>query len=298
MKRRTFVISIAIAVFALLFIGRFFYELSLRYDSSRESYEPQQFQGMVQNSAMEGSLSYRKNFASEKIVIEQARSQTQIVDQKYERIADLSAVTTAFDEDVRRIAELAGRSKAVIQRENSFGLEGSRSLSLTLGVVPEAFDATVKELRSIGELLSITVTKTDRTQDFKALEARRLSLEKTRDGLRALRPSGGNLSDLMNLETKILEIEGQIQELGVSLGDYSENNSFCTINVTLGERKPERLGLRIAGAAWDAFSWTILSYLGIAVSALAIAAAFALGSVAVSRIKAMAGTKPGAGTAS
>ena len=140
-------------------------------------------------------------------------------------------------------------------------------------------------MKSIGELRSAYVTKTDRTSDFRALEARRLSLEKTRLGLAALRDSEAQLSDRIDLETRILEIEGQIQELGVSLGDFSELNSFCTIHFTLREEAAGALGARILDAFVSALGWTILVYLGLAACALAALGTAVLGLKLADRFK-------------
>jgi hypothetical protein len=261
MKRRTrTALIVALAIFVLLFALRLVDKLS----SSSEYPTQMMFEKGEITSAVSN---FRKsNYASERIIVPQGSAQ-QIVDQKYERVANMRAKSRDFDTDAARVREIAAKAAAVIQRENAYGLPGSRTLSLALGVVPAAFDGTVESLRGVGKLLSITVTKTDRTGDFKALEAKRLSLEKTRDGLKALRKAGAALSDLMALETKILEIEGQIQELGVSLGDFSETNSFCTINLDLAETSAPPAA-RLLAAALDALGWALLVELGLALAGL------------------------------
>lgn len=290
MKRRTVALLVLGAVFLLLFAARFAYELS-----REEGPRPRPLGGFAQAEDFDSSMAVqaRKNYASAKIVIEQPQAPGQVFEQKYERVADLSSESAAFDEDSGRIKAAAASVGAVVQRENSYGLSGSRALALSLGVVPESFDRAVEALKAIGELESITVTKTDRTGDWKALEARRLSLEKTRDGLKALRANGGSLSDLVALETKILEIEGQIQELGVSLGDYSEGSSLCTVNLSLREAKKAAAGYRVLRAAVDAFGWALLSSLGAALACLAAAGTAALGAGAVAKVKAMGAGKQG-----
>jgi len=262
MKRRTRIaLAIALAVFVLLFALRLADRLS-----SAGGY-PMPLQAFAKSELSQAAPSLRKgNYASERIVVVQGQAR-QVVDQKYERVADLRSRSRDFDGDVARVRDIAAKSAAVVQRENAYGLAGSRTLSLALGVVPAAFDGTAEALRGVGKLLSITVTKTDRTGDFQALEAKRLSLEKTRDGLAALRKTGAALADLVALETKILEIEGQIQELGVSLGDFSEANSFCTINVDLEETSAPPATLLLS-AALDAVGWALLVELGLVAAAL------------------------------
>jgi hypothetical protein len=241
--------------------------------------------GMLANQS---STPLRKaNYASERILVPQGPAQ-QVLDQKYERVADIRSSSSEFDADAKKIRAVAAAASAVVQRENAYGLAGSRVLSLSLGVVPAAFDSTVESLRAVGRIKSITASKTDRTADFKALEAKRSSLEKTRDGLKALRRTGAALSDLVALESKILEIEGQIQELGVSLGDFSENNSFCTIDVGLEERAARGAG-QVLAAALDSLAWALLVELGLAALGLCAAGVAALAAWAYARFRKASG---------
>lgn len=244
----------------LLFAARIAYELS-RPDILNA--------GMETRALISASEQDHKNYASAKVVVEQAVAGAQVVEQKYERVSRIESKTENWDSDIAAVKLAIEGSQALVQREDAFGLEGDRALSLSLGVTPAAFDPMVETMKGIGRLVSANVTKTDRTSDFRALQARRLSLEKTRDGLAALRNEGAALSDRVELETRILEIEGQIQELGVSLGDYSELNSFCTVNFTLRETRPMANGRRILTAVLSALGWSALVYLGLAVSALA-----------------------------
>jgi hypothetical protein len=269
----------AAALFAALFAGKLVSELSTAARPSGQGYGA--FAEMNQASVSRSKF----NYASEKILVPQGGAQ-QAVDQKYERVADIRASSTDFEADTARIRAIASQAAAVVQSENAYGLAGSRVLSLKLGVVPAAFDQAAEKLKGVGKLLSVTITKTDKTADFRALEAKRLSLEKTRDGLKALRRAGAELADLVALETKILEIEGQIQELGVSLGDFSEANSFCTIEVDLSESEGVGAG-RILAAVLDSIGWAALVELGIAAILLAAAAAAALVALAVDKFRKM-----------
>jgi hypothetical protein len=275
-------IIIAAALLAALFAGKLVSELAIERGPGGGA--PGGYflgDGAALNQA---SISRSKfNYASERILVPQGGVQ-QAVDQKYERVADLRSSSTEFEADAARIRAIASGAAAVVQSENAYGLAGSRVLSLKLGVVPAAFDQAAEKLKGVGKLLSVTITKTDKTADFRALEAKRLSLEKTRDGLKALRRAGAELADLIALETKILEIEGQIQELGVSLGDFSEANSFCTIDVDLSETASLGAG-RVLSAALDSLGWAVLVELGIAAILLAAAAAAALGALAFEKIK-------------
>ena len=68
----------------------------------------------------------------------------------------------------------------------------------------------------------------------------------------------------MALENRILEIEQQLQQLGVSLGDFDAENEFCTIQFSLLEGIEKKIGLmqRIKVA----LEWTVKIYLRIMAS--------------------------------
>jgi hypothetical protein len=269
MKRNVRILLIAALVFVLLFAARFAYELVGSADAYQDGiFAPMGGLNDIQQMEAPSSIS-RKNYASAKIVIAQP-SAAQTVEQKYERISNIDTRTTDWDTDTAALRAAIEGIEAMVQRENASGLSGGRSLSLSLGVVPSKFDEAVERLRGVGDLVSINTVKNDRTSDFLALEAKRLSLEKTRDGLSALRNAGASLADRMNLETRILEIEGQIQELGVSLGDFSELNSFCTVNISLRETSGPNLWRRLQSAFFDALGWTVGVFTGLVVSLLAV----------------------------
>jgi len=265
MDRKKKILAAAVVLFAALFAARLAWELT------RDRTGPAPFGGFGQAEINQSSMpsAERRNYASAKIAVDQAPTGAQVVEQKYERVSQIESRTAHWDSDIAAVKLAIEGAKALVQRENSYGLPGERVLSLSLGVVPDAFDPSVETLKAIGELRSANVVKTDRTSDFRALEASRLSLEKTRDGLARLRDTGAQLADRIDLETRILEIEGQIQELGVSLGDFSELNSFCTIHFTLRETPARAWGPRVLDAALAALGWTVLVYLGMGICALA-----------------------------
>ena len=204
----------------------------------------------------------RKNYASEKIKnIPQAQEgapspgQTQ----KYEKIATLRSKSSDFSEDEGRLKTTVKSFGAVIQYEQNTGNPGNRSLQLLIGVQPEKFDSFYLELQKIGKILSKTITKTDKTNEFLQLNAKRISLEKIRNSLVELKSRGGRIDEYIGLENRILEIEEQLQGLGVQLGDYDEENEFCTVRFSLYEG--EETYISLAQRLKVAFEWTVKQYL-------------------------------------
>jgi hypothetical protein len=195
-----------------------------------------------------------RNYASFKYQLTQEAAGSYVFDQKYEMIADILSRTPDFENDRDRIMELIKQSNAVIQLENSSLASDLRSLNLTIGVLPDNFDAFIGALREKIKILRINIEKRDKTGEYKTLKASKASLEKTRDSLVALKSRQGKIQELVDLEYKILEVEKEIQGYGVSLGEFDVENEFCTVEILLQEvyKKPASFPV---GAIFNAFSW-------------------------------------------
>jgi hypothetical protein len=182
----------------------------------------------------------RKNFASEKISnVNMSAAQTDFsTSQKYEKTATVRSKTLHFQEDEMLIRKTAGNFNAPIQYEQDQGKKGSRELYLSIGVTPALFDSFYHAVQQIGSLRSTTITKVDKTNEYRQLNAKQASLAKTLASLNDLKSKGGAISDFVSLHEKILGIETQIQELGVDLGNYNTENEFCTLRFSLYEGIP------------------------------------------------------------
>ena len=199
--------------------------------------------------------SSRKNYASYKKDV-QMDSGPSGGSEKYEKIARLSSATTAFDEDRRRLNEVVVESKGVIQFESLEGLRGRRVYYLSAGVPPEAFDTTVEKMQAIADSTGISIQKTDKTSEYLALLERRASLEKTRASLAALKAKGGSMDEFLKLENRLLEIDEQLQDANLSIGQFNAENEFCTVQFSLREKEGFSTR-RIYHIVKDSVIWTV-----------------------------------------
>jgi hypothetical protein len=208
-----------------------------------------------------GSL--RKNYASEKFAGKgggDAQAQAnQAVNQKFEKTALVRAKTSEFAEDEKHIRAKVKAYSAVVQYEQDLGQKGNRQLHLVIGVRPSAFDSFYVELQKIGTVLESQVTKVDKTNEYRQLNAQKTSLEKTLLSLNELKAKGGQIADYVALNDKILEIEGRLQELGVELGNFDTENEFCTARFSLYEGATVR-SISFAHRLKVALEWTIKYY--------------------------------------
>jgi len=68
----------------------------------------------------------------------------------------------------------------------------------------------------------------------------------------------------MQLENRILDIEQQLQGLGVSLGEFDDENEFCTVQFSLLEGKEVKISFMHRVKV--ALEWTIKFYLRVMVT--------------------------------
>lgn len=178
-----------------------------------------------------------------------------LVDQKYEKVAALSSVSDSFEQDEARVRTVIKDHNALIQFEQNVGLAGSRCLHLAIGVHPDRFDEMIAAVRKVGSLASVRINKKDKTNEYRELTAKKESLRKTHEALLALKRRGGKIEEYMQLENRILEIEKEIQKYGVRLGEFDEENEFCTVKFTLAESSVA--GISFPHRIKVAFEWTV-----------------------------------------
>jgi hypothetical protein len=203
----------------------------------------------------------RKNYASEKKFMKQdvAQQASFAASQKYDKTATVKSKTTQFDKDVAGVKTLAGSFNGVIQYEQNTGNKGNRELHLLIGIDPAKFDSFYVKMQAFGTVKSTDITKIDKTNEYRQLNAKKASLEKTLASLNELKARGGAIVDFISLHDKILEIESKMQELGVELGNFDAENEFCTIKFSLYEGATEK-GISFISRFKTALQWTIKYY--------------------------------------
>jgi hypothetical protein len=265
-------LAICMAVFPALFTIRLLYGYSESDGSSTPLLGLLDNNNNFNNNEAASFGETRKNYASSKydrFVQMQLKgsggSAPAQVDQKYEKVATLRAESAKFDDDEARLRASIKHHEAMIQFEQAHGLAGRRQLRMSIGVPPEQFDPMLDEVKKIGTTVEIQVDKTDKTNEYKDLGAQRASLEKARTSLISLKGHGGQIDEQINLENKILDIEEQIQKMGVKLGEFDAENEFVTIHFTLQDRPPPARESHISfrHRVVVALHWSVMAYVAL-----------------------------------
>ncbi len=222
-----------LAVYAVLFLFRLGYGF-VAYPNGSEATGYTTYAAMKRiDTALPQS---KKNYASEtKKSAPAATPALHGTEQKFEKTASIASKTRAFTEDARQVHTLIEEHKGIVQDERASGNKGERDLHLIVGVTPERFDAFYEAMHKVGTITSTSTNKQDKTNEFLALKAKRASLESTRAALIELKKGQGRIDEFIQLQSRILEVEQELQNIGVSLGDFDEVNAFCTVRFSLYE---------------------------------------------------------------
>lgn len=252
--------------FGLLFVLLFLFRLIYGYVAVDITSASRDYTGNFFSSVD----NLRKNYASEKILTQGTQSHIGASsNQKFEKTAIIKTRTDEFDKDEAKIKSTAKSYNGIIQYEQNLGQKGKRQIHLVIGINPEQFDVFYTDIQKIGKILNSEITKVDKTNEYRQLNAKKISVEKTLISLKELQSRGGKISDFIALNEKILEIEERLQGLGVELGNFDSINEFCTVKLSLyegKELKPVGLFHRIKVA----FEWSIKCFLAIVFSLLLV----------------------------
>ena len=256
-----------IALFFLMLLFRLIYGYAITDITAGNDYS-NNFFSSVEN--------LRKNYASDnnmlKMKADVAQQASIASAQKYEKTATVKSKTTQFEKDVDDIKKMTALFAGVIQYEENTGNKGNRQTHWLIGITPDKFDSFYVKIQSIGQVRSMEITKIDKTNEFRQLNAKKVSLEKTLASLNELKSRGGAISDYVSLHDKILEIETQLQELGIELGNFDTENEFCTVRFSLYEGAPDKK-ISFMHRLKVALEWTIKYYAILIISLLALIAA-------------------------
>ncbi|MCL2615471.1 MAG: DUF4349 domain-containing protein [Dehalococcoidia bacterium] len=247
-----------IALYLIIFAGRAVYEFTASGDNNTDYWRGYFWGSMYYNYATVALPS------SDSLIL---------VEQKYELIADITSKTSNFDSDMNLLNEVLDEHSAIVQKEDRSGLSGRRRVELVIGVRPEKFDVVRDEILQIGRITSSSITKIDMTYEYLQMLAEREALESHLEKYKKLQAQSSSVSELLQLEEKIFNVETQILQKLVDIGRYSDENALCTITFSLYEGTGASAMVKL----WNALRWSTATFaIIIAVLMLTVCSAFAL----------------------
>lgn len=266
-----------VGLFVLLFVFRLIYGYMVVDNNYSNDYSDNFFSSID---------NLRKNYASEKISMngDVQVSSSIASNQKFEKTASIKTKSSEFEQDEKHLKSKTKSYNAVIQYEQNLGQKGNRQIHLLIGVNPAMFDSFYLEIQKIGVVKATEITKVDKTNEYRQLNAKKTSIEKALQSLNELKSKGGQISDFVSLNEKILEIEEKLQELGVELGNFDAENEFCTVKLSMYEGATENK-ISFIHRLKVALEWTIKYFAVIAITTLILAMAIFVLLLIVDKLK-------------
>jgi len=267
-----------IGIFMLLFVFRLIYGYVEKTNTTGNNYSDNFFSSID---------NLRKNYASEKIAMKGADVQVSsniASNQKFEKTASIKTKSSEFEKDEKLLKSKTKSYNAVIQYEQNLGQKGNRQIHLLIGVNPAMFDSFYLDLQKIGVVKATEITKVDKTNEYRQLNAKKTSIANTLKSLNELKSKGGQIADFVALNDKILETEEKLQELGVELGNFDAENEFCTVKLSLYEGATEK-DVSFVHRVKVALEWSIKYFAIIAVTTVIISIAIFILLLIVDKLK-------------
>lgn len=211
-------------------------------------------------SAMMADMDYE--VAEEPAAGETAQSNAQ----KIIRTASMTLSTTEFDAAAASLRELcAANGGWVSYSSQSTGYNGLRSAWFTLRVPAEHFDAFLAGADGVGRVSSRAESADDVTESYYDTATRLATKQALMARLTAMTTETADLADLLELESKIADVQYDIDRLQGNLNHTDNQVNYATVDVTLKEEAPadtmvvreKTLGERLVSAltvGWEAFA--------------------------------------------
>ena len=169
--------------------------------------------------------------------------------------ADLSIETKDYDQSLQQLNETLDDADGYMESSSEYtdSTDNTRTLSLTLRVPEEAYRAFLGAAENVlGSVIRKSESADDVTTQYMDIEARLDSLTAQRSRLQELQSGADNLSDLLQIESSLSDVQYQIESYQSQLDWYAQQVDYCTVNITLDEVEILTTGTSFAARLADA----------------------------------------------
>ena len=175
--------------------------------------------------------------------------------------ADLSIETKDYDQSLQQLNETLDDADGYMESSNEYtdSTDHTRTLSLTLRVPEGSYSAFLGAAENVlGSVIRKSESADDVTTQYMDIEARLDNLTAQRSRLQELQSGADNLSDLLQIESSLSDVQYQIESYQSQLNWYAQQVDYCTVNITLNEVETltadTSFGTRLADAAKNGWS--------------------------------------------
>lgn len=217
--------------------------------------------------------------SAEWMAVEEAAEEESETTQKRIRTASIQLRTVEFDHALEQLRSLSTQYGGYVGSEELYGVAGEESRRAYMDVYVKAteLDTCLAQMVALGELQSRSVSVMDVTKDYVDTSGRLESAKARRDRLLELTAQAQDMSELIELEDALSEVQTTIEQHERSLQAWDQRVEYATIHVNVQEKRvqeavregDEGLLVRMQSALEDSMEWLWAFAQGVLVFAVA-----------------------------
>lgn len=147
--------------------------------------------------------------------------------------ADLTVAVFEVQKSIEQVAAVAKTQGGFMARRDD--------RSITIRVPARHFDATVKQLEDIGDVLHRNVMAEDVSEEFHDLQIQLRNLHALRERLVVLLGKASKVEEAIAVEKELSRVSGEIDRIQGRLKFLADRAQLSTITVTLEPRQPKAM---------------------------------------------------------
>lgn len=180
---------------------------------------------------------YKYQDIKEPLVPEETNQPDVNADRKIIYTASLSIESKEYDKTITLIEESILKHGGYIASNYSYGNpeEGARGASYSVRIPVENYKAFMEDASGAGNLVNKRETAEDITTKFVDTEARLEVKKAEKARLEELMKRAETMEDILTLDARISEIQGDIEGYTAQLKSMQNRVSFCTIDIDVDE---------------------------------------------------------------
>ena len=179
--------------------------------------------------------SYEYDTISSEVGAENDLSERKII-----KTASLSCQTQAYDEYMDSISHCVTSYGGYIESSEFYGnsmysSRSNRSADLTVRIPAENYDKFMSDAGNLGTLTYKSESQNDVTMSYVDVESHIKAFETERNSLMLLMEKSESLSDVIALQSRLTEVNYQLDSYKSQLRKYDNLISYCTVNIDVIE---------------------------------------------------------------
>lgn len=155
-------------------------------------------------------------------------------------------------DDVRtalsRARDLITGMDGYIGASQQFTYEGSVTATVSYRVPGDRWEDALDGIRALGEAVAEQTNAVEVTDQIVDLEARIRNLKASETALVRHAANAERITDLLEIESRLTDIRGQIEQLTAQQANLEDRAAFATLDVTYGT---EVAAIEVASREWD-----------------------------------------------